>query len=172
MAQEIQPEPSRVRASRPGSRARFLPDPVSGHSDKVRFHLCSSQCFPHLHFCADTAMQQDELEHQEEDTEQAMDGRERQMVRARKEGGTLVPLAASSQAVQGSELMQSATSADSALLLGGDLLVSVWQARRLQGAERTTHPFARVRVGEESQLTSVQWQTVNPSWDETLNFRY
>ena len=34
---------------------------------------------------------------------------------------------ASSQAVQGSELMQSSTAADSALLLGGDLLVTVWE---------------------------------------------
>jgi len=35
---------------------------------------------------------------------------------------------ASSQTVQGSELMRSNTAAESALLLGGDLLVTVWQA--------------------------------------------
>lgn len=33
---------------------------------------------------------------------------------------------ASSQAVQGSELMRSGTAAESALLLGGDLLITVW----------------------------------------------
>ena len=33
---------------------------------------------------------------------------------------------ASSQAVQGSELIKSGTAAEAALLLGGDLLVTVW----------------------------------------------
>ena len=36
---------------------------------------------------------------------------------------------ASSQAVQGSELIKSGTAAESALLLGGDLLVTVWSVR-------------------------------------------
>jgi hypothetical protein len=60
---------------------------------------------------------------------------------------------------------------DSALLLGGELSVTVHQAEELLGSERTTHPFARVRVGDQSQLTSVQWQNRHPSWDETLIFR-
>jgi hypothetical protein len=37
---------------------------------------------------------------------------------------------ASSQTVQGSELMRSNTAAESALLLGGDLLVTIWQVSR------------------------------------------
>lgn len=45
------------------------------------------------------------------------------------------------------------------------------QADGLQGNEKMTHPFARVRVGEQSQLTSVQWQSLLPRWDEALNFR-
>jgi len=36
---------------------------------------------------------------------------------------------ASSQTVQGSELMKSNAAAEAALLLGGDLLVTVWQVR-------------------------------------------
>ena len=47
----------------------------------------------------------------------------------------------------------------------------VLQAEGLQGNERVTHPFARLRIGEQSQLTSVQWQSLRPHWDEALNFR-
>ena len=46
------------------------------------------------------------------------------------------------------------------------------QAEGLQGNERFTHPFARLRIGEQSQLTSVQWQSLRPRWDEALNFRW
>lgn len=45
------------------------------------------------------------------------------------------------------------------------------QAEGLSGNERVTHPFVRIRIGEQSQLTSVQWQNLNPRWDEALNFR-
>ena len=36
---------------------------------------------------------------------------------------------------------------------------------------RLTHPFARVRVGGQSQLTTVAWQSLEPAWEETLLFR-
>jgi hypothetical protein len=45
------------------------------------------------------------------------------------------------------------------------------QADQLQGQERLTHPFARVRVGDQSQLTTVQWQSLSPTWEEALFFR-
>lgn len=45
------------------------------------------------------------------------------------------------------------------------------QAEGLSGNEKVTHPFVRIRIGEQSQLTSVQWQSLNPMWDEALNFR-
>ncbi len=64
-----------------------------------------------------------------------------------------------------------ALAGDSALLLGGDLMVTVFLAEQLLGSERTTHPFARVRVAGQSQLTTVQWQSVSPLWEETLHFR-
>ncbi len=48
--------------------------------------------------------------------------------------------------VQGTQLMRSAAEGDSALLLGGDLIVTVHQAEELCGQERLTHPFARVRA--------------------------
>lgn len=48
--------------------------------------------------------------------------------------------------VQGTQLMRSAAQGDSALLLGGDLIVIVHQAEQLCGQERLTHPFARVSV--------------------------
>ncbi len=48
--------------------------------------------------------------------------------------------------VQGTQLMRSAAEGDSALLLGGDLIVTVHQAEQLCGQERLTHPFARVRA--------------------------
>lgn len=45
------------------------------------------------------------------------------------------------------------------------------QAEQLQGQEKLTHPFARVRVEDQSQLTTVQWQSLDPVWEETLFFR-
>ncbi len=45
------------------------------------------------------------------------------------------------------------------------------QAAGLQGAERNTHVFARVSVMGQSQLTSVQWQSLSPTWEETMTFR-
>ena len=59
--------------------------------------------------------------------------------------------------VQGTQLMRSAAEGDSALLLGGDLIVTVHCARGLaRAAAHVTHPFARVRVGGQSQLTTVR----------------
>lgn len=53
--------------------------------------------------------------------------------RARRGGGGdmghLLPMSASSRNVQGSQLMRSAAEGDSALLLGGDLIVTIYQAR-------------------------------------------
>ena len=46
--------------------------------------------------------------------------------------------------MQGTQLLQSAAEGDSALLLGGDLIVTVHRAEQLCGQERLTHPFARV----------------------------
>ncbi|BDA48868.1 probable vacuolar protein sorting-associated protein 13A at C-terminar half [Coccomyxa sp. Obi] len=96
--------------------------------------------------------------------------------RARRGGGGgdlghLLPMSASSRNVQGSQLMRSAAEGDSALLLGGDLIVTVFMAEQLHGQEKLTHPFARVRVEDQSQLTTVQWQSLNPVWEETLFFR-
>lgn len=51
---------------------------------------------------------------------------------------------------QGTQLMRSAAEGDSALLLGGDLIVTVHQAEQLCGQERLTHPFARVCAPEVS----------------------
>ena len=50
----------------------------------------------------------------------------------------------------------------------------VWavQARGLQGVAKTTHPFVRVHVGSQAQLTSVKWSTLGPSWEgEPLTFK-
>ena len=52
---------------------------------------------------------------------------------------------------QGTQLMRSAAEGDSALLLGGDLIVTVHQAEQLCGQERLTHPFARVCASEDTQ---------------------
>ena len=46
--------------------------------------------------------------------------------------------------MQGTQLLQSAAEGDSALLLGGDLIVTVHKAEQLCGQEKLTHPFARV----------------------------
>lgn len=43
--------------------------------------------------------------------------------------GHLLPMSATSRNVQGSQLMRSAAEGDSALLLGGDLIVTVFQVR-------------------------------------------
>ena len=46
------------------------------------------------------------------------------------------------------------------------------QAEGLSGTERHTHPFVRVCVAEQSLLSSVQWNSLDPVWEETLQFRY
>jgi hypothetical protein len=66
-------------------------------------------------------------------------------------------------------LLGSVTS--SALIASGCEVSLFLQAEGLQGVERVTHPFVRIRVSEQSQLSSVQWQSLNPRWDEALNFR-
>ena len=85
--------------------------------------------------------------------------------------GHLLPASMASRQVQGTQLMRSAAEGDSTLLLGGDLIVTVYSARGLSGQARLTHPFARVRVGGQSQLTTVAWQSLEPLWEETLLFR-
>lgn len=59
--------------------------------------------------------------------------------RARRGGGGdlghLLPMSATSRNVQGSQLMRSAAEGDSALLLGGDLIVTVFQARVCSSAD-------------------------------------
>ena len=46
------------------------------------------------------------------------------------------------------------------------------QASGLQGVAKTTHPFVRVHVGSQAQLTSVKWSTLGPSWEgEPLTFK-
>ncbi|KAK9815754.1 hypothetical protein WJX72_009012 [[Myrmecia] bisecta] len=87
------------------------------------------------------------------------------------DAGHLTALPPASQTVQGTSLIRSAVEADTALLLGGDLIVSVCQADGLRGGNRTTHPFARVEINRQAQQTSVQWQTTAPVWDESLTFR-
>lgn len=47
----------------------------------------------------------------------------------------------------------------------------VVQAEGLMGAEHSTHPFARARLGEQALQTSVQWQNTSPKWQEALSFR-
>jgi len=78
------------------------------------------------------------------------------------------------------ELLKLMSDGDAVLLIGGDLNVTVVQARDLAGASRSTHPFARVHIRdpvppppteERSKQTSVVWQTVDPVWDEQLLFR-
>lgn len=50
-------------------------------------------------------------------------------------------------------------------------LFLVVQAEGLMGAEHSTHPFARARLGEQALQTSVQWQNTSPKWQEALSFR-
>lgn len=45
------------------------------------------------------------------------------------------------------------------------------QAEGLKGTPRNTHTFVRVRVDAQSQLTSVQWSSLAPRWDEVLTFK-
>ncbi|KAK9867090.1 hypothetical protein WJX84_006946 [Apatococcus fuscideae] len=78
----------------------------------------------------------------------------------------------SSQQVQGSKLLQDAVENDLALLLGGDLIVTIEKAEDLHGAERSTHSFARLRIGKQTQQqTNVIWSSCNPVWEEALSFR-
>lgn len=78
------------------------------------------------------------------------------------------------------ELLKNLIEGDAILLVGGDMNVTLVQARDLQGNHRSTHSFARVRVrdavpapeGESrAKQTSVVWQSTDPIWDEQLVFR-
>lgn len=78
------------------------------------------------------------------------------------------------------ELLKNLVDGDMVLLVGGDLNVTVVQARDLYGNARITHAFARVRVrdavpppeGEpRAKQTSVIWQSLDPIWDEQLLFK-
>ena len=47
------------------------------------------------------------------------------------------------------------------------------QAEDLYGAERSTHSFARLRIGKQTpQQTNVVWSSCNPIWEEALSFRW
>ena len=50
--------------------------------------------------------------------------------------------------------------------------LSCVQAEGLEGNEKSTHPFVRIQVEDQSQLTSVQWNKLDPEWDETLTFKW
>ncbi len=78
------------------------------------------------------------------------------------------------------ELLRLMVDGDAVLLVGGDLTVTVVQAKDLAGIPRSTHPFARIRVqdpvpppdaDERTKQTSVVWQSADPVWDEQLLFR-
>lgn len=78
------------------------------------------------------------------------------------------------------ELLKNLIEGDAILLVGGDMNVTLVQARDLQGNHRSTHSFARVRIrdavpapeGESrAKQTSVVWQSTDPIWDEQLVFR-
>ena len=61
--------------------------------------------------------------------------------------------------------MRSAAEGDSALLLGGDLIVTVHQAEQLCGQERLTHPFARVREPiAHCQAVVAGWPCSSPAY--------
>lgn len=49
--------------------------------------------------------------------------------------------------------------------------VTAAQAEGLKGSPRHTHTFVRVKVSSQSQLTSVQWSSLAPQWDEVLTFK-
>ena len=44
-------------------------------------------------------------------------------------------------------------------------------SRTSMRAEAYTKCDLQVRVGEQTQLTNVLWQSVNPMWEESLFFR-
>lgn len=78
------------------------------------------------------------------------------------------------------ELLRLMVDGDAVLLVGGDLTVTVVQAKDLPGISRSTHPFARIRVqdpvpppdaDERTKQSSVVWQSTDPVWDEQLLFR-
>lgn len=78
------------------------------------------------------------------------------------------------------ELLRLMADGDAVLLIGGDLTVTVVQAKQLAGVPRSTHAFARIRVQdpvpppgaeERTKQTSVIWQSADPVWDEQLVFR-
>ena len=78
------------------------------------------------------------------------------------------------------ELLRLMSDGDAVLLIGGDLTVTVVQAKHLSGTGRSTHAFARIRVAdpvpppgleERTKQTSVIWQSADPVWDEQLVFR-
>lgn len=46
------------------------------------------------------------------------------------------------------------------------------QAQGLKGQAKHTHPFVRLRVGQQQQLTSIKWSTLGPSWEgEPITFK-
>ncbi len=46
------------------------------------------------------------------------------------------------------------------------------QAEDLYGTERSTHSFARLKIGKQTpQQTNVIWGTCEPVWEEALSFR-
>jgi hypothetical protein len=78
------------------------------------------------------------------------------------------------------ELLRLMADGDAVLLVGGDLNVTIVQAKNLAGVPRSTHPFARIRiqdpvpppdVEERTKQSSVVWQSTDPVWDEQLLFR-
>lgn len=78
------------------------------------------------------------------------------------------------------ELLKNLIEGDAILLVGGDMNVTLVQARDLQGNHRSTHSFARVRIRDavpgpegdsRAKQTSVVWQSTDPIWDEQLVFR-
>lgn len=89
--------------------------------------------------------------------------------------------ASSTMLARRQELLRLVADSDAVLLIGGDLNITVVQARNLNGSSRSTHPFARVYVKDpipptsadedRAKQTSVSWQSVAPVWDEQLMFR-
>ena len=46
------------------------------------------------------------------------------------------------------------------------------QASGLKGQVKNTHPFVRLRVGQQQQLTSIKWSTLGPTWEgEPITFK-
>ena len=46
------------------------------------------------------------------------------------------------------------------------------QASGLKGQAKSTHPYVRLRVGKQQQLTSIKWSTLGPSWEgEPITFK-